>query len=213
MFNSTIENVEIGRVLRASTAGFAIGSRVNQLSQPSFGSLVIAQPVEARESVYGLIYDMHIDDDPLVQRLVLAEEPRQSVIEDQRSNRLLPIEMSVLSIGYRQNGRLSHGLPPRPPLNLDPVFLCREQEEVTQFTEKPGYLRLILRNVGGPVPVDQLLVAHIKECYELRGQDKAWAMRTVDELIELLRSNYELLIPTLEAISDAIPGLERMELL
>jgi hypothetical protein len=210
MFNSTIENVEIGRVLRASTAGFAIGCRVSQLSQPSFGSLVIAQPVEARESIYGLIYDMHIDDDPLVQRLVLSEEPRQSVIEDQRNNRLLPIEMSVLSIGYRQNNTLSHGLPPRPPLNLDPVFLCREQEEVRQFTEKPGYLRLILRNVGGPVPVDQLLVAHVKDCYELRGRDTAWAMRTVDELIELLRSNYELLVPTLEAISDAIPGLERV---
>jgi hypothetical protein len=36
-------------------------------------------------------------------------------------------------------------------------------------------------------------------------------MRTVDELIELLRSNYELLIPTLEAISEAIPGLERVK--
>ena len=211
MFNSMIDNVEIGRVLRASTAGFAIGSRVSQLSLPSFGSLVIAQPIEARESIYGLIYDMHIDDDPLVQRLVLTEAPRQSVIEDQRNNRLLPIEMSVLSIGYRQDGTLSHGLPPRPPLNLDPVFLCQDQDEVRQFTEKPGYLRMILRNVGGPVPVDQLLVAHIKACYELRGRDTAWAMRTVDELIELLRSNYELLVPTLEAISDAISGLERIE--
>ena len=209
MVNSKVENVEIGRVLRASTAGFAIGCRVSQLSLPSFGSLVKAQPVEARESIYGLIYDMHIDDDPLVQRLVLAEAPRQSVIEDQRSNRLLPIEMSVLSIGYRQNGRLSHGLPPRPPLNLDPVFLCQEQEEVRQFTEETGYLRMILRNVGGPVPVDQLLVAHIKDCLELRGQDMAWTVRTIEKLIDLLRNDYDLLVPTLEAISEAVPGLER----
>lgn len=214
MVKSLLENQEIGRVLRASTAGFAIGSRVSQLSLPSFGSLVKAQPVEARESIYGLIYDMHIDDDPLVRRLVLADEPRQSVIEDQRSNRLLPIEMSVLSVGYRQNGQIAHGLPPRPPLNLDPVFLCQEQNEVCQFTDKPGYLRLILRNVGvSQVPVDQLLVAHVKHCYEQRGQDKTWAMRTIEELIELLRSNYDLLIPTLEAISDAVPGLERVELL
>ena len=214
MVNSMIENVEIGRVLRASTAGFAIGSRVSQLSLPSFGSLVKAQPVEEREAIYGRIYDIHIDDDPLVRRLVLADEPRQSVIEDQRSNRLLPIEMSVLSVGYRQNGQIAHGLPPRPPLNLDPVFLCQEQGEVCQFTDKPGYLRMILRTVGaGQVPVDQLLVAHIIHCYEQRGQDKAWAMRTIEELIELLRSNYELLIPTLEAISDAVPGLEKVELL
>jgi hypothetical protein len=212
MLKSPVENKEIGRVLRASTAGFAIGCRVSQLSLPSFGSLVKAQPVEARESIYGLIYDMHIDDDPLVRRLVLADEPRQSVIEDQRSNRLLPIEMSVLSVGYRQNGTLTHSLPPRPPLNLDPVFLCLEQEEVREFTDKPQYLRMILRTVAaGQVPVDQLLVAHIKHCYEQRGQDTAWAMRTIEELIELLRSNYDLLIPTLEAISEAVPGLERVE--
>ena len=124
-FLSKVKNLEIGRILRASTVGFVIGSRVGQLSAPSFGSLVKAQPLEQREIIYGLIYDMHIDDDPLVRRLVLAEEPPQAVIEDQRNNRLLPVEMSVLAIGYRLNDRLHHGLPPRPPLNLDPVYLIR----------------------------------------------------------------------------------------
>jgi hypothetical protein len=68
---------------------------------------------------------------------------------------------------------------------------------------------MILRNVGGPVPVDQLLVAHIKDCLELRGQDMAWAVRTIEKLIDLLRNDYDLLVPTLEAISEAVPGLER----
>ncbi|MDX1662837.1 MAG: hypothetical protein R3272_03525 [Candidatus Promineifilaceae bacterium] len=198
---------EIGRVLRASTIGFAVGSRVNQLSEPSFGCLVKAQPVDAREAIYGLIFDMHIDDDPLVRRLILAENPRQSVIEDQRNNRLIPIEMSALTVGYRLNGALRHGLPPRPPLNLDPVMLCVDQDEITAFTADPGYLRLILRAAGSQVPVDQLLVAHIRHTYEQRGQDAAWALATIQELIELLRSDYELLVPTLEAISDALPTL------
>jgi hypothetical protein len=201
------ENIEIGRVLRASTTGFAVGCRVGQLSAPSFGCLVRAQPVATGESVYGFIYNMHIDDDPLVRRLVLAESPRQSVIEDQRNNRLLPIEMSVLAAGYTLNGRLHHGLPPRPPLNLDPVFLCLEREDVIRFTDKPTYLRLILRAAANQVPVDQLLVAHIQLTYRQRGEDVAWAMRTIAELIELLRSNYDLLIPTLEAISEALPEL------
>jgi hypothetical protein len=200
-----LENQEIGRVLRASSAGFAVGCRVGQLSGPSFGCLVKAQPVDNREAVYGLIYDMHIDDDPLVRRLVLAESPRQSVIEDQRHNRLLPIEMSVLAVGYQLDGRLYHGLPPRPPLNLDPVQLCLAPQEVRDFTEKPAYLRLILRAAAGTVPVDQLLVAHIRHTYQQRGADAAWTSRTIQELIELLRSNYDLLIPTLEAISEALP--------
>lgn len=203
---------EVGRVLRASTTGFAVGSRVQQLSAPSFGCMVKAQPVDEREAIYGLIYDVHIDDDPLVRRLILAENPRPSVIEDQRNNRLLPIEMSALTIGYERDGELHHGLPPRPPLNLDPVMLCSERNEVARFTERPAYLRLLLRAAGTQVPVDQLLVAHVRHTYEQRGRDDAWALRTIQELIELLRSDYELLVPTLEAIGDALPELAQATL-
>lgn len=198
---------EIGRVLRASTTGFSVGCRVNQLSGPSFGCLVKAQPMDSEQSIYGLVYNMHIDDDPLVRRLILAENPRPSVIEDQRNNRLLPIEMSVLTVGFELEGQLQRGLPPRPPLNLDPVFLCLDQDEVMRFTENPSYLRLILRAVDTPVPVDQLLVAHVQQTYEYRGQDVTWALQVVRTLIDLLRSDYDLLIPTLEAIGDALPNL------
>lgn len=200
-------NQEFGRILRASTTGFAVGCRVGQLQGPAFGSLVKAQPVDEREAIYGLIYDMHVDDDPLVRRLVLAENPPESVINDQRENRLLPIEMSVLTVGYGENGRFRHHLPPRPPLNLDPVQLCLDQDEVARFTADLGYLRLILRAGGSGVPVDQLLVAHITHVHHLRGGDNAWAMQVITELIELLRANYDVLIPTLEAVSDAL-GLE-----
>ncbi len=204
-------NQEFGRVLRASTSGFAVGCRVGQLQGPAFGSLVKAQPVDEREAIYGLIYDMHVDDDPLVRRLVLAENPPESVINDQRDNRLLPIEMSVLAVGYTEgygeNGRFRHHLPPRPPLNLDPVELCLARDEVTRFTDNLGYLRLILRAEGSGVPVDQLLVAHVRQVYLLRGEDVAWATAVIGELVELLRSNYDILVPTLEALSDALPEL------
>ena len=202
------KNTEIGRVLRANTSGFAIGCRVGQLSEPSFGSLVNAQPLEQREAVYGLIYDMHIDDDPLVRRLVLAENPQPSVIEDQRNNRLLPIEMSVLAIGYRQGESFVAGLPPRPPLNLDPVFLCSDLREIRSVTDRPNYLRLILRAAGNQLPVEQLLVAHIRQIHQHRGGDMLWARQTVAELVELLRSDYDLLVPILEAISEAIPEFD-----
>jgi hypothetical protein len=207
------DNSEIGRVLRASTAGFAVGCRVTQLRIPSFGGLVQALPVDGRFPVYGLIYDIHIDDDPVVQRLVLAENPPTEVIEDQRQNRLRPIEMSVLAVGYGENGRIVHGMPPRPPLNLDPVNICKDQDTVCQFTDKLTYLRLILRAQSQRVPVDQLLVAHIRHTYQLRGDDAVWAMRVIQEVIELLRSNYDVLIPTLEALSDALPELALGELL
>ena len=198
---------EIGRVLRASTTGFAVGSRVNQLSLPGFGSLVKAQTAGEHEAIYGLIYNINIDDDQLIRRLVMVEEPRREVIEDQRNNRILPIEMSVLAVGYRLNEKLHYSLPPRPPLNLDPVILVDSTEEVRKFTENLGYLRLILRAEGGRIPVDQLLVAHMHDVYVRRGEDVAWVVSVVRELIELLRSDYEVLIPTLEALNSALPGL------
>lgn len=202
-----IDSPQIGRVLRSSTTGFVAGCRVAQLSLPAFGSLVKAQPVDEREAIFGLIYNMNVDDDPLVRRLVLNENPPEAVVNDQRRNRLLPIEMSVLAVGYSLNGRLHHGLPPRPPLNLDPVLLCRNSEELLEFTGKLGYLRLILRAMNEGVPVDQLLVAHVQQVCDLRGADAAWALTVITELIELLRGNYDVLVPVLEAMGEAMPEL------
>jgi len=197
----------IGRVLRAGTAGFVIGCQVQHLARPSFGCLVKAQPVDEREAIFGLIYNMDVADDPLVRRLILAESPREEVISDQRRNRLLPIEMSVLAVGYCLNGRFYHGLPPRPPLNLDPVHLCHDPAELIRFTDRLGYLRLILRAADMGVPVDQLLVAHVQDVYRLRGNDADWAMTVINEVIELLRSDYDTLVPTLEALGEALPDL------
>ena len=87
------------------------------------------------------------------------------------------------------------------------MVLVNDPAEVIEFTEQPGYLRLILRNAGGPVPVDQLLVAHVRQAHALRGDDDGWAAAIVRELIDLLRSDYELLVPALEALSDALPAL------
>ncbi len=197
---------EIGRVLRASTAGFAVGSRVNQLEAPAFGCLVIAEPIGNRESIFGLIYDMHINDDQLIQRLVMTEDPRPEIIEDQRQNRLLPLEMSILTVGYLSGGEVRQGLPPRPPLNLDPVRLCTD-DEIKTFTSELNYLRLIQNNASTRIPADQLLQAHILDVFARRGNDKPWAMTAVREVIELLRGNYDMLMPTLEGLSASLPDL------
>jgi hypothetical protein len=197
----------VGRVLRASTQGFVIGCQVRQLAGPSFGCLVKAQPADSREAIFGLIYNMNVADDPLVRRLILADSQPEAVINDQRQNRLLPIEMNVLAVGYCRDSRFYHGLPPRPPLNLDPVLLCVDKSEIIRFTDRLGYLRLILRSADLGVPVDQLLVAHLQDVYRLRGYDADWAVAVINEVIELLRNDYETLVPVLEAIGEAVPEL------
>ena len=64
---------EIGRLLRASTTGCVVGCKVSQIDLPTFGGLVLI-PLDANTQVYGLIYDIHIDDDGLVRQLITAVE-------------------------------------------------------------------------------------------------------------------------------------------
>lgn len=196
-------HIEIGRVLRANTQGYAFGCRATQLEHPRFGRLVKAHAGDY--CVYGLIYNIDVADDPLVRRLVLSDNLQPEAIDDQRANRMLPVEISVLSLGYQENGTIRHSLPPRPPLNLDPVHLVdNHASEIADFTDKLTYLRLIMNAATQDLPIDQLLVAHIRDTFALRDNDSVWAQSAIQEVIELLRHSYETLVPTLEALSDSL---------
>lgn len=196
------KEIEIGRLLRAGTSGFVVGCKVSQIEAPSFGGLVRV-PLEDGYQIYGLIYDIHIDDDGLVRQLVTSETVDENIIADNRVNRNVPLEMSVLSIGYRQNGRISHLLPPRPPLSLDRILSC-EVKELCDFTStgRFGYFRHILRHAD--VPVSELLAAHLQQAGEAHAQvgNGAWLQAATQELIILMRDDYATLMGVLSAMSD-----------
>lgn len=115
--------IEIGRLLRAGITGCVVGCRVSQLNVPAFGDLVRI-PLTDGTQVFGLIHNIAIDDDGLVRQLVTAEGLSAEVIEDNRVNRNVPVEVSVLFVGFEQGGAVSHLLPPRPPLTLDAIYPC-----------------------------------------------------------------------------------------
>lgn len=191
--------IEIGRLLRAGTTGFIAGCRVNQLSVPSFGALVRA-PLGDGYQVYGLIHDIHIDDDGLVRQLVTADGVSEEVMKDNRERRIVPVEMSVLAVGYEQDGRVHHLLPPRPPLSLDVIYLC-DEKEIARFTERFGYFRHILN--GKDVPVGEVVAAHILQAGRARGVDGTrWIESATQEVITLLRDDYPTLMSVLGALAD-----------
>ena len=196
--------IEIGRMLRAGTSGFVVGCRVSQLNLPSFGALV-SVPLDDGYQVYGLIHDIHIDDDGLVRQLVTADGVDAAVIADNRLNRNVPVEMSVLTVGYQQDGRIYHLLPPRPPLSLDVIYLC-SPEDIRRFTAagRFGYLRHILR--AKDLPVGELLAAHLQQSDQVHraAGNSDWAAAAAQELITLLRDDYPALMSVLSALSDAI---------
>jgi hypothetical protein len=194
--------IEIGRMLRAGTPGFVVGCRVNQLEAPSFGALVRA-PQEHDYQIYGLIHEIAVDDDGLVRQLVTAEGVSAEVIADNRQNRNVPLEMSVLAVGYEAGGRVFHLLPPRPPLSLDRVYLCTD-EEICRFTSagRFGYFRHVLR--AKELPVSELLAAHLQQAREAHraAGNETWAGEATQELITLLRDDYPTLMGVLGALAD-----------
>jgi hypothetical protein len=203
MANQTTQ-IEIGRLLRAGTSGFVVGCRVSQVEAPSFGALV-SVPQDNGVDIFGLIYDIHIDDDGLVRQLVTAEGVQESVIADNRVNRNVPLEISVLAVGYRQAGTIFHLLPPRPPLSLDQIFLCGN-DQICQFTSagRFGYFRHVLRSKD--LPIGELLAAHIQQARQAHQQagNLAWTDDAARELITLLRDDYSTLMAVLSALRDVI---------
>jgi len=194
--------IRIGRLLRSSTPKFVVGCQVKQLDSPGFGSLVRV-PVDEYYQVYGLIYDIRIEDDGLVRQLVTTEGVDESIIADNRINRNVPVEMAVLVVGYQENQTIRHLLPPRPALSLDMIYLC-DREELIQFTNagRFGYFRHILR--AEDTPIGELLAAHIAQVFQA-NQDKNWVVQASRELINLLRDDHEALMSVLGALSDAVP--------
>ena len=94
--------------------------------------------------------------------MTAPEVSLEAVIEDNRQNRNMPVEMSVVFIGWERDGKVSQTRVPTPPLSLDEIFPCTS-EEIVHFLGggRFGYLRPILRNIE--LPAADLLTAHLRQ--------------------------------------------------
>jgi hypothetical protein len=162
-------------------------------------------PVGGEYQIFAIITDIHIDDDGLVRQLVTAEKVDDAILADNRINRNVPLEISVLAIGYREGDIVRHLLPPRPPLSLDSIYLCNSAE-VREFTGSGqfGYFRHILRS--DQLPVEEILAAHLLQAQAAHAEVgyEAWQDRALAELITILRDDYPRLMGVLGASSDAL---------
>ncbi len=199
----------IGRVLQANATGFLVGCRVPQLQESglAFGALVRVTPEQNNPAaeIFGIISEIHLPGDDLVKQLTIAPDLPTSIHADQHQ-RNLPVEIQVLSLGYRdREGRIRHLLPPRPPLTLANLYLCTPAE-VREFTTagRLGYFRHILR--AQEAATDELLAVHLRQAQEAHrdGGDPDWAHQATRHLITLLRDDYERLTRLLDALGEVI---------
>ncbi|MCD6356436.1 MAG: hypothetical protein J7L66_04030 [Anaerolineaceae bacterium] len=198
-----MSNISVGRLLRSNTRGCVIGCHINKASL-NFGSLTNI-PIDYGR-IFGLVYDIHIDDDGLVRQLAAVGDIPPEIILDNRENRNMPVEMSILFVGYESGKKIFHLLPPHPPLSLDEMYVC-DNDLMRTFTSSGhfGYLRHILDRED--VPVGDLLSAHLQAANEAHQEsgDIDWLNRAIQEIIILLRDNHDQLTNVLGAISDSFP--------
>ncbi len=192
--------INVGRIVRSSTTRYAVGCQVLQREVPVFGSLVKVPAMEGDE-VYGLIYDVRMEDDPFVRQIAAAtDELGPEYIEDMRRNRQVPIEVAVLVVGYQHAGTIYHRLPPQPPLSLDVICTCTDQE-LARFTEQFDYFRLVLDNQD--LPADELLAANLRYAAQARAKEPAGEKEREDFLVDAGRELARLLAMNLSRL-DAI---------
>jgi hypothetical protein len=114
------------------------------------------------------------------------------------------VEIGVLFIGYEKGERISHLLPPRPPLSLLAIYPCGEQEISTFVgTGSLGYLRHILR--AEELPTAELLAAHVHQVGAIQRKNghAEWVESVTRELITLLRDDYATLNTVLGSLADS----------
>jgi hypothetical protein len=175
-------SLPVGRVLRSSTASFTIGTKTLAADVPRFGAFVTA-PAPDGCTIIGLIYNVLIDDD-LFARQLIGAEVGEEYIADQRQNRQVPIEISVLVVGHARDGLWYPYLPPQPPISLDQIMTCA-MSEVVAFSEDFTFFRTVLN--AKDAPADELLAAALRIAADARGEGKrAYLVKAGRELSRLL---------------------------
>jgi hypothetical protein len=178
----TDHSLPVGRVLRSSTASLTLGTKTLATDVPRFGGFVKVAAPDGGD-IIGLIYDVVIEDDLFARQLIGAEVSAE-YIADQRQNRQVPIEISVLVVGHARDGKMYQYLPAQPPISLDEIVTCSDAE-VVQFTADFTYFRTVLN--AKDAPADELLAASLRLAATARGaQGREYLVRAGRELSRLL---------------------------
>ncbi len=195
----------LGLVLRSTTTTFTFGRTIRADIMPAFGDLVKAQLEQV--TLYGLVYEIWIADDPFVRQIVAASETMSSEkVEDMRQRRQVPVEITALTIAFRRGERLTQGIPPHPPTALQPIHAC-SCVEIREVLAEFAFLRMILN--CSACPTEELLVATLlraAEC-QLPGQEQTYLTQGGRELVRLLHHDPMRLDAILQRLAHAVEAI------
>lgn len=167
-------------------------------AMPPFGSWVTAQDEDSGNQIFGVVY--HATTSPIdsVHRARALGLSLDDLREQQpQIFAMLKTEFRVAIVGFRTPdlagspaGPIFQHLPPRPPQVHQAVYRC-EPEAVIEFTDQLDFFRTLL--TMGQAPVDSLVAAVIRHCYQLRNLDRPWLVQAGRTLSVFLKDDYDRL--------------------
>ena len=193
--------MRIGEIIETSTVGFWAES-VNLHDLPPLGALVSVEAADVG-TLYGVVafgQTAGIDEGRKAVRRG-SDEVFDGAIYDRHPEltRILRTTFRVVTIGFAgPDGQPRHHLPPTPPQLHYSVSRC-ERALVERFTDDPRYFPTLMASEGEVAP-EQLLAAHIRAVYAVRGDDQAWLAGAGRQVARLLKRDYDRLLTVLEAI-------------
>jgi hypothetical protein len=192
----------IGEIVATSSSSLTAASFTLH-RPPALGSLVKVGLQEERGAVYAVVsYGTTTGLDPgrrVVRRSTESVHDAAIYAEHPQLEKTLRTEFRALLVGYDgPDGRIRQHLPPRPPPLHYSVSDC-DTDEITSFTQRRDYFRLLLDSEG-ELPSEQLLAAHIREMTGARGGDDEWLAAAARESAALLKGEYDRLMGLLQAI-------------
>ena len=182
----------VGEVIETSTTDF-VAQCYELYQSPSLGSLVKTTdlPVE----LYGIVYNATTTSLEPGRRPIARGKDEASEEEIYKSSpqllQLLRSEFSALVVGYRDEVKLYHYLPPRPARIHSFVYQCTP-DEVREFSQSLDFLNILI-NAHLPVPTDELIAACIRQMSQAYEDRHTFLVAAGKELAILLSGQFNQL--------------------
>ena len=182
----------VGEVIEASTTDF-VAQCYELYQSPPLGRLV--KTTDLPLELYGIVYQATTTSLEPGRRPIARGKDEVREEDIYRSSpqllKLLRTEFSVLLVGYRDNEKLYHYLPPNPARIHSFVYLCNT-DEVAEFGQSFYFLNILL-NTHLPVSGDELVAASLRQMAESYENPHDFLVGAGKELAILLGGEFNRL--------------------
>lgn len=153
---------------------------------PQFGSLVTIE--DGKRTIFALVHQIQTGSmDPVRYPFPYKKTHEELLAEQPQIFEFLKTTFTCISLGYSQNDKVFHLMPPKPP-KIHSFVSFATPEQYKEFMTKNGYLPLLFAFSAQICNLDELLLAILKNQASLEGF-KPEKMANFIEIYSLLTGN------------------------